>query len=69
MRASADHPSPHDPKRDATAGFTLVEVILVLALIGMIAGLGLTSYLRFIEKARIAKAVVEIASIANTIGT
>jgi general secretion pathway protein G len=33
----------------------------------MIAGLGVTSYLRFIQKARIAKAVVEIASIANTI--
>lgn len=48
-------------------GFTVVEVAIVVVLIGLLAGLAFTSYLRFLDKARITRALAEISSIATVI--
>lgn len=50
-----------------TGGFTLVELMLVVAVIGMMAGLATSTYLDYVEKARVANAVAEIAAIARLI--
>jgi len=44
-------------------GFTLLEVIIAVAIIGVIAGIALPSYMTFIEKSRAAEAVNSICAI------
>ena len=52
-------------RRDS--GFTLVELAIVLTLIGLVAGMTGTSYLRYVERARIAQAVAEISNMSVAI--
>lgn len=52
--------------RQAT-GFTLVELMTVVAIIGLLAGLAIPNYLEYVEKARVVRAIVEIRSIATAI--
>lgn len=49
------------------SGFTLVEIAIVMAIIGLLAGLAGTSYARFLEEARIARAIAEISQIGTVI--
>lgn len=49
------------------SGFTLVEIVIVVAIIGLLAGLAGTSYARFLEEARIARAIAEISQIGTVI--
>jgi general secretion pathway protein G len=49
------------------AGFTLIEVMLVVAIIGILAALGFSKYLDFIERARAVKAVVDIKYLSDEI--
>ena len=48
-------------------GFTLVELMIAVALVGVLAGLSVTNYMRYVEKARIASAVAEIVSMSAQI--
>lgn len=41
-------------------GFTLVELMIVIALVGSLAGLAISNYIGYVEKARVVRAVVEI---------
>ena len=69
MPESIPHPSPPgrpDPTRDRV-GFTLVEIAIVITIIGLLAGLAGSSYARFLEEARIARAISEISQIAKVI--
>jgi general secretion pathway protein G len=50
-----------------TAGFTLVEVMIAVAIIGVLASLSLTNYRLYIERVRVARAIVEIKGIALTL--
>ncbi len=47
-----------------TAGFTLVEVMIAGAILGVLAALCTTNYLVYIERVRVARAIVEIKGIA-----
>jgi general secretion pathway protein G len=53
--------------RIASGGFTVVELAIVLTVVGLLAGLASTQYFQFVEKARIAKATIEIASLGEVI--
>jgi prepilin-type N-terminal cleavage/methylation domain-containing protein len=48
-------------------GFTLIELIVVMAIIGILAGTGISFYMRFLEKAKIVTAVAEIKIITTHI--
>ena len=45
-------------------GFTLVELAIVVAIIGVLGALSLAQYLAYIERVRVARAVIELKDIA-----
>jgi general secretion pathway protein G len=57
---NARHSNPRRP-----TAFTLVEVTIAVVIIGLLATVGTGSYLRYQERARIARAVTEIDAIAT----
>ena len=50
-----------------TAGFTLIEVMIVIAIVGILSSIGVPNYIKFREKARIAVAITEIKFIEKEI--
>lgn len=56
--------------RDATArrsGFTLIDLMLAVAVLGSLATVAIVNYTAYVEKARIARAIAEIKSISRVI--
>ncbi len=51
-------------RRPRTAGFTLVEVSIAVAILGIFAALATTNYRLYIERVRVARAIIEIKGIA-----
>lgn len=49
------------------AGFTLVELAIVMVIIGLLAALGTTSYLSIVDKARVVRAIGDIRAIAAAV--
>ena len=47
-----------------TTGFTLIELMIVVALVGVLASMGGTNYMHYVEKARVARSISELTSIA-----
>lgn len=56
------------PKRQ-TQGFTLVELMIVVAIIGILAAIAYPSYNRYIERGHLADAYAELVDINNVIKT
>ena len=48
-------------------GYTLVELMMMLALVGILASVAFAKYLGYVEKARVARAIAEIVSISRSI--
>lgn len=48
-------------------GFTLLELMIVVAIIGALAGLAIPNYLNYLDKARLARAIAEIRYIEQVI--
>lgn len=53
----------------ALAGFTIIELLVTITVVGILAGVGVASYLRSIEQAKITSAVADIAVLENEIIT
>src|SRR5581483_9975769 len=51
------------PPRVSNEGFTLIELVVVVALIGLLAEISITSYARFQEKARSAEAKLALSAL------
>ena len=51
----------------ALAGFTLIELMVTIAVIGILAGIGISSYMNSIDQAKITKAVSDIAVLEKEI--
>ena len=58
-------PSSASRARTRAWGFTLIEVAMVLAITGVLAAVAVTRYAKFIEKARVARAVSELQAISR----
>jgi general secretion pathway protein G len=46
------------------SGFTLIEILFIVAISGVLAALSGTQYLAYVERARVAKAIAEIHNLA-----
>ena len=53
------------PRRSRSRAFTLVEVVIVLTIAGVLAAVAGTRYVKFIEKARVARSVAELQAISR----
>jgi len=53
-----------DAVRTRRRGFTLVEILIVLGLIGTVAAISTTIYFRAVEKSRVTKAIGDIRSMS-----
>lgn len=56
-------------KLSAHRGFTLIELMLVVAIIGIFVSIAMSSYNRFVEKARATQAIVDMGGIVRSIYT
>jgi prepilin-type N-terminal cleavage/methylation domain-containing protein len=61
-------PGPRRPRRSALArGFTLLEILMAMTIMGVLATAGFASYERSLYKARVAQAVTDMLDIATRI--
>lgn len=59
------HPTPKSLRH--SGGFTLIELMLAVAIIGIMSSLAIPNYVGFLEKARMAKTVAEMNGMAKEI--
>lgn len=57
----------HEVRNEHSAAFSLIEVLIVVAMTGTIAAIGLPEYMEALENARVAKAIGDIVSAGEDI--
>jgi general secretion pathway protein G len=58
---------PVNTRDHLARGFTLIEVMIVIAIIGILASIGIPNFIKYREKARVAAAITEIQFIQKAI--
>ena len=59
------HPHALRPRRAPQAGFTLVELLIVVAILGLLASLATVGYRRYVGRARLTEAVTLLSEMAS----
>jgi len=59
-RFKASHKSARKMTKETFVGFTLIELMVVIAIVGTLSGIGIPAYNSYIEKAKITKTIAEI---------
>ncbi|RUR71253.1 prepilin-type N-terminal cleavage/methylation domain-containing protein [Variovorax guangxiensis] len=59
-----NHSSPHSRYRSSEAGFTLIEMMIVVALIAILAAIALPSYESYVRKSRARAAGADLGALA-----
>jgi prepilin-type N-terminal cleavage/methylation domain-containing protein len=65
MKLSSAHPASRIPQRFGRA-FTLIEIMIVVAIIGLIAAMGLPSIIKALQKEGMRKAVSDVMDVCQT---
>lgn len=60
-------PAARDSRRDAEAGFTLLELLVVLGILAMLAAIGYPQVLRYLGAARSETAKTQMSAIATSL--
>lgn len=72
MQASNTYPDGHpgarrEPRRARSRGVTLVELVLAVAIVGILTAIAVPTYSEYLERSRIAQATADIQSVDQTI--
>jgi general secretion pathway protein G len=71
MHAIVDPARPPRRRRllpgPSVAGFTLVEIALVVAIIATLAAIGIPTYVGYVEKARVIRCIAEIEGLSTSV--
>ncbi|MDR4480167.1 MAG: prepilin-type N-terminal cleavage/methylation domain-containing protein [Nitrospira sp.] len=57
----------HVPLHPRQQGFTIIELMIAVTIIGALAGLAIPNYLGYLDKARLARCIAEIRSIERVV--
>lgn len=68
LRFPADRDCPPAGRRRFRArGFTFLEVIILVAIVAVLAAIAIPTYDSYVERTRVARAVIDVASISSAI--
>ncbi len=59
--------TPEPPSSLPQAGFTLIEVMMVVTIAGALTGIAIPNYIGYLDKARVVRAIAEISALAKEI--
>jgi prepilin-type N-terminal cleavage/methylation domain-containing protein len=68
-RRTASRPAPHPDHRTGRGGFTLIELIIVVLLIGILSGMAVYTYRMMVNKARMTQAKTVLSHLTKTEAT
>ena len=62
------NPLLHDMRRSWSRAFTMIEILIIVAILGTIMAIALPQYMESLDNARVARAIGDIAAMSSEIG-
>jgi general secretion pathway protein G len=66
-RGPLAHRSVNGGRKEGCAGFTLIELMVSIAILGTLVGIGIPAYINYVDKARNAKAIGDVSALQKEI--